>query len=187
MSTNNLNVNKIKEILAQATGKRIRGVGLAYKSEDCIFVQFETAEPITMNSNLIAEKWKLVTHWCAWRLEKYDSPLVGSIDVPSCYSVEQGNQSGSDEIVLARREVEKQLQRLHNLTLLGVTVSPISLDTTFVFDEGFALRLFSVVSKNDEFRKRNKLHWFFHLPNGDMLAVGPGDSWAVSNSNKNAE
>ncbi|HNE04384.1 MAG TPA: hypothetical protein PLT08_07685 [Anaerolineales bacterium] len=179
MSTKEHDALVIKDMLSHAVGEKVWGVRLVAERAHRISIHFGSPTPVEGKSKTVRGKWRLLTEWCVWRLEKDGDPFVGSGDVPHLPLSDQDSQEYRNEIVAMQSEVQTQLERLNNLTLLAIEVFPLSFDVTFTFSEGIVLHLFSIVSKDDESVNRRARHWFFHLPNDEVLTVGPGTSWEV--------
>lgn len=114
------------------------------------FVTVEFGAPVVREGRPHGE-WHLWVYCCAWRLETPTAVLAGSED--------------------ERPKLEEAVKNLEGRTLLSVELMAPSLQATLLFDTGLRLHLLPVTSEEYE-------HWLLYLPDGNVLVIGPGSSWA---------
>ncbi|MEW6713444.1 MAG: hypothetical protein AB1403_26730 [Candidatus Riflebacteria bacterium] len=173
------NATKIESILAQIVGEKTWGVRLAAEREAHMFVEFGSARSLENASKRLKGKWRLLTYWCAWRLEKNGVPLIGSIDVPHLNISDNDSQELKNKVNTMQLDAQTQIQVLNDLTLVSVSVLSPMFDVKFSFSNEVDLYLISIVSKDDESIERHAHHWLFYLPDADILAAGPGSTWNI--------
>jgi hypothetical protein len=91
-------------------------------------------------------EWRLWIKYAAWRLEHGGVVLAASAD--------------------DRRALGLAVARLEGRALRDVEVGAPALDTTFVFEGGYVLRVLADTTESE--------HWLLYVPDGNVLAVGPG-------------
>ena len=98
-------------------------------------------------------EWHLLIYSCVWRIEK-DGRMLAGLDIQE-------------------PEMKAILEALENKALVSVELSPPLWDTSFVFEDGFTLRTFSVYTEEE-------IHWQLFAPDGNVLSLGPGTSWSYT-------
>lgn len=61
------------------------------------------------------------------------------------------------------------MRQLNGKVIESIDIN-VALDTTFTFQEGLVLRLFSLYREQYE-------HWQLRYPDGNVLVLGPGVTW----------
>ncbi|HEX8243085.1 MAG TPA: hypothetical protein VF541_06310, partial [Longimicrobium sp.] len=96
--------------------------------------------------------WHLWIYCAAWRLDRQGDVLAASED--------------------PRELLAEAVRVLEGLALVAVDVRAPALETTFAFENGVALHVFPIFSRDYE-------HWLLYLPDGQVLVAGPGSEWSV--------
>jgi hypothetical protein len=115
-----------------------------------VTLEFGPAQPAT--GEAIHGTWHLWLYGCAWRLEHDQDVLAGSDD--------------------ERDVMEVAINALDGLVLQEIRVRAPALDATWTFENGYQLQLFPMSAQQGE-------HWLIFLPDGNVLNIGPGNSWSV--------
>jgi hypothetical protein len=148
-----MNIQEVQAIVNPLLGQKAWGVSLGFGS----FLTLEFGQPLPSSgeNQKIHGEWHLWLYNCAWRLEQKDRILGGSGD--------------------ERDQLETVIERLNNLTLQSVELLPPAGDAVFTFEHQVVLRLFAIYSQD-------YAHWFLYAPDGNVLSVGPGNSWSYESS-----
>ena len=134
----------LKPLLGQKPWRVATGLGTS--------ITMEFGKPIMLSpkAKTTNGEWSLWISTACWRLETSEEVLVGSGD--------------------AQDKVEFSLKQMENLSLQTIELFPPSLETTFNFENGKALRVFPTNSQGE-------ICWQLLMPGRNALAVGPNCSW----------
>lgn len=144
----------IHELLAPVIGREAWGAEVGYAGRLTVNFGIARTETTRNGWSYTLGEWRLWTTWGPWRIETEAEALATS----------------EDPGPVRRPAVE----RLNGHRLIGVDISPITADTTFTFDDGLMLRIFNIYMDTRE----DHDHWWFFLPHGNVLTVGPSTRWS---------
>ena len=149
-------IAQIRALASPMLGLQAWGASLGYGS----FITIEFGDPSEKQGHIYGD-WHFWAYGCVWRLEEPGTVLAASED---------------------EREVLVQaVKHLDGLTLQRIEIHPPALDTTLVFEGDVVLRLFSIYTDSE-----GMAHWMLFMPDGNVLTVGPGSSWALHPSSEPA-
>ncbi len=158
MTVTESDICKIQARIGPLLGEKAWGVSLGIGS--FITLEFGTPRPFEKFPERMRGEWSLWVTYSVWRLEKEAKVIIGSED--------------------SRSELKKAVQYLEDLVLHSVVLTPPAFDTTFIFNEGVVLRLFSICTKEFE-------QWMLYTPDGNVLSIGPGSSWFYTSASEPPE
>ena len=81
-----------------------------------------------------------------------------------------GSEDSRDKILECVKQIEGC--RLESFQIL-----PQALDAILTFDKGLILRLFSVLSEDED--NEDSHHWMLYMPANKVLVTGPGNRWVI--------
>lgn len=84
----------------------------------------------------------------------------------------------------SRSKIALELQKIEGMNLKSVKFIPPLWDTLFTFDNQLALRTFSLYSDPSDPEEEGAEDWMLFMPDGNVLAVGPGSQWCCEKSSK---
>jgi len=177
MSINPTDRNLIEAKISPLLGYKAWGVSLGHGS----FITLEFGNPVKQvveyrnpvkrkHGNLVKRseytrgEWHLWIYLCAWRLEQNLEVLVACED--------------------SRSKIALELQKIEGMNLKSVKFIPPLWDTLFTFDNQLALRTFSLYSDPSDPEEEGAEDWMLFMPDGNVLAVGPGSQWCCEKSSK---
>jgi hypothetical protein len=149
------------KLLCQIKGMTPTRVKLGYGS----FINFDFGKDIEKTLKTRSDgyktiyfgEWYIWVYMCTWRIDKNDSPLIGSHD--------------------PRELIEQNLQKLECQKLSEISIHNKAFDSSFSFGEEYKLHLFSCQVSDYE-------QWKFFTPERKVFVAGPGATWSYHNSNQ---
>ena len=147
----NNNKDILLNALDQMLGLKVDGIKLGHGS----FLTIDFGRKIenkvkTGKGDKIAERgeWHLWVYMCPWRIDKQNTPWIGSND--------------------HRKLIEKKLCEINCGDLVQYKILNDSLDTCFIFNNDIVLSLFDCSVIEDE-------HWMLFTPDDHVFTLGPGN------------
>lgn len=147
-------LQSIHDVLAPVIGRETWGVQVGYAGRLTVNFGIARTETLRNGRSFTRGDWQLWTTWSPWRVETEAEALAASED--------------PDPVRHAA------VERLNGRLLRAIDISPITADTTFLFDGGLMLRIFNVYMDPRE----DHDHWMVFLPSGDVLTLGPSAQWS---------
>lgn len=162
MKSDRNDIEIISETVSTVVGNTAWGVKIGLGS----FLTIEFGEPVISKSNQVTHgEWHLWLYLCSWRIEKDGFMLVGSED--------------------PQKKMTECVKQIEGCRLISFQILPYTLDVILTFEKGLILRLFSVISEDDE--NTDSPHWILYLPGNQVVEAGPGGRWSIEDSIVNAE
>jgi hypothetical protein len=154
MKLNNNDIEVLNKSVTAIVGNKAWGIKIGHGS----FLTIEFGNPIIGKSDrVIHGEWHLWVYLCSWRIEKDGRFLVGSED-------------SKDKMI----ECVKQME---GCRLESFQIFPQALDAILTFDKGLILRLFPVLSEDED--NEDSHHWMLYMPANKVLVTGPGNRWII--------
>lgn len=152
LSQNNL--TEIGSIINPLLGQIARNVKLGIGS--FITMKFGYPPPISPKSGL--GEWFLWIYYCGWYLENPDGLFIGSED--------------------PRKILKQQLSILEGRKLENVDISPIGLETNFIFESKLVLHTFPL-----NFIEPCE-YWMLFTPKDKVLVLGSKPTWSYEEASE---
>ena len=149
-----IKIGIIEEIIKGLLGKKAWNARIGYGS----FVTIEFGNPIVQENDQSSHgEWHLWVYICSWRIEKDNHIIVGDQD--------------------SKERMNETIKLIDGTTLESFEVLSTVLDAILRFSDGLTLRLFSILSNDEE--NDDSPHWMLYMPNNRILIAGPDDKLVI--------